>query len=1171
MDVGSLIIKIIADSRQLDMGLNSAEKKLLNITQSVGKVGKSLTMGLTLPLVGAGVAISKMAMDFETNMTNVYTLMDDATIASQDWEKEILDLSKEFGESTDSMSKGLYDIVSSGIPASDALGLLETATIAAKAGLSDTATSVAAITAVINAYGMSAEDATKISDIMFQTVNYGVVTFPELASSIGGVISSAAEANVSFEEVGAAIATMTLSGLTADEAVTALNQTILSFIRPTDQARAAAEKLGFKLDATNLAAKGLPGVFSELSEKIGITVEDIVALEEAGVEEGEMWDELARRTGANIEILAELFPNVRALKGALNLARNEGEDFTEMLGRMKDSSGAASAAYAKQAQTTKHTWDVAVASLKAAAITMGNELLPMLTKVLEWVAKVADKFSELPDPAKKFVLALGGIVAIVPPLMWAAGNIANLTIKLKALRTAAIAANGAMSTGLLITLGQIAGAAGGAALALVQTGDSVQYAGSNTDKLHAATFGWYQATRRSMPEGSKLTKELAQSNYELLSQIMDLSEEYPELADKTIELTDQERNQDITAQEYNKRLKELIQNTEEAGYTEGDRTDKIKELNKTLTAYSYSNDTLMGQMVDLELFYNKGQISEENYIAVMEALVEGKGKLIDATGNEYETMEDYLAVMGLLPEAYYEGKKAADELANSVDEGTGAINEQKKSLEELMDTLFKFYNKNANVVESIWAYQDASAELDKWLSENKDLTEDQIRNSREYAEKVLGINKEIQNMVGNITDLVTGNEELDVSQLSVIQQFKSVREAMIHAGLAAVQMKSISYAEFEMWANNVGISTSEVAEYIRKVYDEYGTMPNLVETEIIAEDLASDTVEAIVGDLNNLDERPNVSVGIEAKDLTFDTIKTILNNLSTLREDANIPVEAKNLITPVIEDVVKRLNAIRNEPNIDIPVEVEWLTGTVDALAKDLDDLRNAPGVDIPIEVEDLITDTIEEITKELDTLNSMSTMIPVEVAPEDKEKVNYDLEYWQNYPIEDKTIKTEVESKETEIKLDELDYYRIGEKKFKVTADDQASKTIEKIQQLKIGDKTFNITGKVVGSSIGNFGQGGIAGAQEGLNAKGNKAMPIMIHPPELILNKDQALNVLWNMGQVRNSSSANFNNNRIDLSGKIQIELSGDGAENLSESLLSDIITERMIRHFKEEGARR
>lgn len=288
--VSTLVVKIIADAQKFYGELQKSQSALTSVGKGMTSVGKNAMMGLTLPIVGAGIAVGKMAMDFETNMTNIYTLMDEATIKSQDWGKSVLDLSKELPQSTDTLAKGLYDIISSGIAAADAVDVLKVSARAASAGLSETGVSAKAIVSILNAYGMSADKAAYVSDVLFQTVKYGVTTFPELAGAIGNVVSTAAAANVSIEEIGAALATMTLSGLSTDEAVTALNQTILTFIKPSDAALALAKDLGIEFSATALASKGLGGMMRDLGRALNLTVDDMVEIEKAGMTEAEMWD-----------------------------------------------------------------------------------------------------------------------------------------------------------------------------------------------------------------------------------------------------------------------------------------------------------------------------------------------------------------------------------------------------------------------------------------------------------------------------------------------------------------------------------------------------------------------------------------------------------------------------------------------------------------------------------------------------------------------------------------------------------------------------------------------------------------------------------------------------------------------------------------------------------------
>src|ERR671918_86576 len=104
----------------------------------------------------------------------------------------VLEMSTRLPQSAQVLAKGLYDIGSSGFYGADALKILEVSAIAASAGMTDTATASKAIVGVLNAYGLEAEDAAHVSDVLFTTVELGVITFEELTRQLGDVLGAAA-------------------------------------------------------------------------------------------------------------------------------------------------------------------------------------------------------------------------------------------------------------------------------------------------------------------------------------------------------------------------------------------------------------------------------------------------------------------------------------------------------------------------------------------------------------------------------------------------------------------------------------------------------------------------------------------------------------------------------------------------------------------------------------------------------------------------------------------------------------------------------------------------------------------------------------------------------------------------------------------------------------------
>ena len=149
----------------------------------------------------------------------------------QEVEQDVSKLASTMGLDAVDASKALYDAVSAGIPAENALTFLEAAGQAAVAGEADLSAVGSAMAVVMNSWGDAAGSATEVTDTLFGTIGAGVTTMPELASAIGGVSGVAASMGVSFEETAASIAQITTKGKTTSVAVTSLKSVMGELLR----------------------------------------------------------------------------------------------------------------------------------------------------------------------------------------------------------------------------------------------------------------------------------------------------------------------------------------------------------------------------------------------------------------------------------------------------------------------------------------------------------------------------------------------------------------------------------------------------------------------------------------------------------------------------------------------------------------------------------------------------------------------------------------------------------------------------------------------------------------------------------------------------------------------------------------------------------------------------
>ena len=384
----------------LDKQGESLGKRMHGVGASMTKVGGQITHNFSLPVGLAAAAATKLAVDFEASTNKMISLVGISKEQVGQWSKELLDLGPSLGRAPEELSDALYFITSSGIDASHAMEVLKASGKAAAIGLGETQVVADAVTSAMNAYGIKNLSAAKATDILLKTVKEGKGEPEELAQSIGRVIAPAQSLGVSFEEVGAAIASMTLVGLDADEATTALRGGLMALTNPTEEQAAALSEMGLTLDGVRqvIAERGLLEGFQMLRDKIG----------------------------DNVEAGSALFGNVRALNGFMIMTGENAGNTSRIFDSLANSTGAVDQAFAATSQTAQFKFNQSLAELKSAGIEVGNALIPTAISVAHGIADVADSFAKLNTPLRDTLLVFTGIAVAAGPLMTIGGNVVKM-------------------------------------------------------------------------------------------------------------------------------------------------------------------------------------------------------------------------------------------------------------------------------------------------------------------------------------------------------------------------------------------------------------------------------------------------------------------------------------------------------------------------------------------------------------------------------------------------------------------------------------------------------------------------------------------------------------------------------------------------------------------------
>ncbi len=344
-----------ANTAPLMAGVGAAQGKLRKFAAFM-KTPIGALAALGAAAVIAGAKATAMAAEFDKALREVSTLLPVTVREMVELREAIVSLSTRVPAPPVQLTAGLYQVISAGVTdTAEAMFVLEVASKAATAGLSDATSAVSAITTVLNAYQLEASEATRVSDVFFATVAQGVITFPEIAATIGNVASTAALAGVSIEVVGAAMATLTKGGLNAAEATTALNKTILGLIDDQSEAAELAREMGIEYNFATLQSRGLIGAMEVLNEA----------------------------TEGNVQLMQQLVPELRAFKGVSILAGTGLENFRENLEATTNSAGASQKAFDKMVGALDAQWKLLKNKVNVAWLKFGTVTLPAVTMWLK--------------------------------------------------------------------------------------------------------------------------------------------------------------------------------------------------------------------------------------------------------------------------------------------------------------------------------------------------------------------------------------------------------------------------------------------------------------------------------------------------------------------------------------------------------------------------------------------------------------------------------------------------------------------------------------------------------------------------------------------------------------------------------------------------------------------
>ncbi len=323
--------------READAALDKSKKKASGFKKLMTSAFTGIAAGVTVAIVAFKKMFTTLS-DFDAGMRNVNSILGLSEEKFKSLKTEVLGVQDELGISSKELTEALYQAVSAGIAAGDAIAFLKTAGKVGIAGVASTTEAVDVLTTILNAFHLEASETDRVADILFQTIKLGKTDLAQLSASFAQVAPIAAANGIAFEQIAAAVASLTKQGTPTAQAMTQIRASIIGMNKV----------LGDGWSAT-------------------MSYQEAVAL-------------VAEKAGGSNNKLKEMLGRVEGVNAVLGLTGENAATAASDLDAMTNSLGAAGDAFDEQSKGIQRRLDVFISGIVAgftkAADAMFDFLLP---------------------------------------------------------------------------------------------------------------------------------------------------------------------------------------------------------------------------------------------------------------------------------------------------------------------------------------------------------------------------------------------------------------------------------------------------------------------------------------------------------------------------------------------------------------------------------------------------------------------------------------------------------------------------------------------------------------------------------------------------------------------------------------------------------------------------
>ncbi|WP_434565161.1 phage tail tape measure protein [Thermoanaerobacterium thermosaccharolyticum] len=419
-ETGNIFVRIGASIDDFEKNMRIVEQNIKNIEnrfsgmkdvgERLSSVGKSLTIGVTLPLAAVAGASLKAAGDFQS-MQNIFQAVSGATSSQMQKMSELaIQLGNDItlpGTSATDAAAAMTELVKAGLSIDDTFKAVKATLQLSAAAQMDNAEAATIVGQALNAFGLSGDKAATVADLLANSANASAGEITDMAYALQAVGAVANMSGQSIQDTVTAISLMANAGIVGSDAGTSLKSMFMSLISPTDKAAETMQKYGINVYDANGKMKPLPALVQEFSTKLG------------GLSQEQKNAALATIFGSD------------AIRAA-NIVLMAGSQAWDNMSVAVNKAGGAQEVASSKMQGFNGALEAFKSTVETLAITIGEKLLPIITPMVQKVTDLINAFGELSPTTQKVIIALASIAATIGPIILIVGKFMESIVAIKA-------------------------------------------------------------------------------------------------------------------------------------------------------------------------------------------------------------------------------------------------------------------------------------------------------------------------------------------------------------------------------------------------------------------------------------------------------------------------------------------------------------------------------------------------------------------------------------------------------------------------------------------------------------------------------------------------------------------------------------------------------------------